>query len=66
MAYKITITEVAEGQFKSLTTREQRILETAIVSRLQSEPRAVTRAVKRLRTNSFAEFELRSGDLRAL
>ncbi|HWB10591.1 MAG TPA: hypothetical protein VG826_15280 [Pirellulales bacterium] len=66
MAFKITITEVAEAQFNSLTVREQRRLETAITSRLQYQPTTPTKAVKRLRPNPFAEFELRAGDLRAL
>jgi hypothetical protein len=36
------------------------------VSRLEHQPDATTRAIKRLRPNPLAEFELRSGDLRAL
>jgi hypothetical protein len=46
--------------------REQRILEAAIRSRLEHEPTKLTKAIKRLRPNPLAEFELRAGDLRAL
>ena len=66
MPFKITITEDADRQFRSLQVREQRILEAAIQSRLQHQPMTPTKAIKRLRPNPFAEFELRAGDLRAL
>lgn len=66
MPFKITITEDAEKQLRSLPAREQRILEAAIQSRLEHEPTKPTKAVKRLRPNLFADFELRAGDLRAL
>lgn len=66
MPVKITITEDADRQYRSLPVREQRILEAAIHSRLEHEPTKPTQAIKRLRPNPFAEFELRAGDLRAL
>ena len=66
MPFKITITEDAERQFLSLPVRQQRILEAAIQSRLEHEPTKPTKAIKRLRPNLFADFELRAGDLRAL
>src|SRR6266478_2955345 len=66
MPFKITITEDADRQFRSLPVREQRILEAAILSRLEHQPTTLTKANKRLRPNPFAEFELRAGDLRAL
>ncbi len=66
MPFKITITQDAERQFRSLTLRQQRILEAAILSRLEHQPTTPTRAIKRLRANPLAEFELRAGDLRAL
>src|SRR5262249_1187909 len=50
----------------SLSVRDQRILEAAIQSRLEQEPTKPTKAIKRLRPNLFADFELRAGDLRAL
>jgi mRNA-degrading endonuclease RelE of RelBE toxin-antitoxin system len=66
MSFAITISEDADRQFQSLPPREQRILEAAILSRLQDQPKTVSKAVKRLRPNPLAEFELRAGDLRAL
>jgi hypothetical protein len=35
MPYKITITEVGERQFRALPVRDRRILEAAILSRLE-------------------------------
>jgi mRNA-degrading endonuclease RelE of RelBE toxin-antitoxin system len=66
MSFRITITEDAESQLRSLPVREQRILEAAIRSRLEREPTRPTKAIKRLRPNVFAEFELRVGSLRVL
>ena len=66
MAFTITITEDADRQFRSLRARERRILEAAIVTRLEHHPATPTKAAKRLRPNPLADFELRAGDLRAL
>ncbi len=66
MPFQITITEDAERQLRWLTVREQRILEAAIQSRLQHQPTTPTKAIKRLRPNPLAEYELRAEDLRAL
>lgn len=66
MSFKITITEDADRQFRSLAVREQQILEAAIWSRLEHQPTTSTKAIKRLLPNPLAEFELRAGDLRAL
>src|SRR5437667_5649887 len=66
MPFKITITEDADRQFRALPAREQRILEAAILARLEHQPTIPTKAITRLRPNPFAEFELRAGDLRAL
>jgi mRNA-degrading endonuclease RelE of RelBE toxin-antitoxin system len=66
MPFRITITEDAERQLRSLPARDQRILEAAILSRLEHQPTTPTNAIKRLRPNPLAEFELRAGDLRAL
>ncbi len=66
MPFKITISDDAGRQFQSLPARDQRILEAAILSRLEHQPTTPTKAVKRLRPNPLAEFELRAGDLRAL
>ena len=66
MVFKVAITEDADRQFRSLPVRDQRILEAAILSRLQHEPARPTKAIKQLRPNALAGFELRVGDLRAL
>ena len=66
MAYKIVITEDAERQFRALPVRERRILEAAISSRLEDQPTTQTKAVKKLRPNPLAGFELRAGELRVL
>jgi mRNA-degrading endonuclease RelE of RelBE toxin-antitoxin system len=66
MAFQITITAEAESQFRGLPVREQRLLQAAIQSRLLHQPMIPTRAIKRLRPNPLAEFELRVGDLRVL
>src|ERR1700681_4088253 len=66
MPFTITITEDADRQFRALAVRDQRILEAAILSRLQHQPTTPTKAIKRLRPNPLVAFELRAGDLRAL
>jgi mRNA interferase RelE/StbE len=66
VAFQITITGEAEGQLRRMPVREQRLVEAAIQARLVSQPTTLAKAVKRLRPNPFAEFELRVGDLRVL
>jgi mRNA-degrading endonuclease RelE of RelBE toxin-antitoxin system len=66
MPFRITITEDAELQFRALPARDQRVLQAAIASRLEQQPTTLTRAVKQLRPNPLAQYELRAGDLRAL
>lgn len=66
MPFNITISEDADRQYRSLPAREQRILEAAILSRLEREPTKPTKTITRMRPNPLAEFELRAGDLRAL
>lgn len=66
MAYKLTITEEADRQFKALPVHDQKVLKSAILARLQHQPMTETNAVKRLRPNQVAEFELRAGNLRVL
>lgn len=66
MPFKITITEDADRQFHALPVREQRVLEAAILARLQQQPTMPTKAIKRLRPNPLAAFELRVGKLRVL
>jgi mRNA-degrading endonuclease RelE of RelBE toxin-antitoxin system len=66
MAFKISITADAEDQLRALPARDQRVLEAAILSRLRDRPTQLTRAIKALRPNAIAGFELRVGDLRVL
>jgi len=66
MAFRIAITEDAESQMRALRVREQRVLEAAILTRLVNQPTTPTRAIKELRPNPLAEFELRVGHLRVL
>jgi mRNA-degrading endonuclease RelE of RelBE toxin-antitoxin system len=66
MAFHITITEEADAKLRSLPVREQRIVEAAVAVRLRDQPTTPTRAIKRLRPNPLAEFELRVRDLRVL
>lgn len=66
MPYKIALTEDSERQLQALPARERRTLEAAILARLEHQPETPTKAIKRLRPNPLADFELRVGDLRAL
>src|SRR2546430_12556454 len=66
MEFRIRIAEDAEQQFRALPVRDQRALQAAILARLSHQPTTLTRAVKRLRPNPVAEYELRAGDLRVL
>lgn len=66
MSYRIAMTEEAEAQLKALSVRERRTVEAAVQARLRDQPTTPTRAVKRLRANPVAGFELRVGDLRIL
>lgn len=66
MPFRITITEDADRQFRALSARDQGTLEAAILARLQQQPAMPTKAIKRLRPNPLAEFELRVGNLRVL
>jgi mRNA-degrading endonuclease RelE of RelBE toxin-antitoxin system len=66
MAFHISITADAERQWRAFPARQQRLLGAAIQARLVSQPTTTTKAIKRLRPNPFAEFELRAGDLRVL
>jgi mRNA-degrading endonuclease RelE of RelBE toxin-antitoxin system len=66
MSFAITITADAESHLQALPAFDQRRLEAAIVSRLSQNPTTPTRALKLLRPNPLAKFELRVGDLRVL
>ena len=66
MSFQLVISEVAERQLRSLPVRDQRTLEAAITARLSTQPTALSKAIKKLRANPLAEYELRAGDLRVL
>jgi mRNA-degrading endonuclease RelE of RelBE toxin-antitoxin system len=65
MPYSVTITPQAKAQLLSLTARERRIVEDGIAARLLDQPKSPSRAIKPLRPNPLAGYELRLGDLRA-
>ena len=64
MAFRITITEAADEQMQALSARERKTLQSAIASRLVNQATTPSKAVKKLRPNSFAQYELRAGGLR--
>ena len=66
MAFDITITDEADTQLRTLPVRDQRIIEAAVEARLRDQPGSPTKAIRRLRPNLLAEFELRVRDLRVL
>ena len=66
MPFRLSITREAAAHLHALSPREQRIVEDAILARLREQPTTPTRAIKRLRPNPLAEFELRVGEFRVL
>jgi len=66
MAFRLMITEEAHGHLRTLPVRYQRTVQAAVTARLLHQPTTETRAIKRLRPNPLAEFELRVGALRVL
>jgi len=66
VAFQIILTEVAKKQLDALAARDQAIIEAEIQSKLEHEPSKPTRAIKKLRPNPLAAFELRVGDFRVL
>ena len=56
MPFKISITDDAERQLQALPVRDQRILEAAILSRLEHQPTTPTKAIKRLRFTNDEDF----------
>jgi len=64
MPYRVSITREAKGQLLGLSVREQRIIEDGIIARLLDQPTIASKAVKALRINPLAGYELRLGDLR--
>jgi mRNA-degrading endonuclease RelE of RelBE toxin-antitoxin system len=66
MPHRITITREAKAQLQDLPAREQRIISEGIAARLQDQPTVPSKAIKLLRPNPLAGYELRLGDLRVL
>jgi mRNA-degrading endonuclease RelE of RelBE toxin-antitoxin system len=66
MPYRVTITREAKSQLQALEVREQRMIADGIAARLQDQPTVPSRAVKPLRPNAFASYELRLGGLQVL
>lgn len=66
MAFRIAITDEAEAQLNALSARDRKTIEASILARLRARPTTPTRAIKRLRANPVAEYELRVGDFRVL
>ena len=66
MPFEIAITRDAERQLRALSVHDQRIVEAAILARLRDQPTAPTKAVKQLRPNPLAAYELRASDFRVL
>jgi mRNA interferase RelE/StbE len=64
MAYRIIITREAKAQLRNLQAREQRVVSDGVAARLLDQPSSPSHAIKRLRTNPLADYELRLGDLR--
>lgn len=66
MQYLISITEVAESHLEALTAHDRRIVEAAIIARLLHQPTVASKAIRRLRPNPLAQFELRVREFRVL
>jgi mRNA-degrading endonuclease RelE of RelBE toxin-antitoxin system len=66
VAFEIEITAEADKQLQWLSVRDQRTLEEAIGTRLREDPTTPTNAIKAMRPNPRAQFELRVGNLRAM
>ena len=66
MAFNITATREYKAQLSLLRARDRRIIESAVLSHLRDQPTAQTRAAKRLRPNSFAEYQLQVGEWRVM
>ena len=66
MPFEIRVTNDARRHLASLSARDRNTLRAAIDATLRHQPTVPTRAVKRLRPNQTAAYELRVGDLRVL
>jgi mRNA-degrading endonuclease RelE of RelBE toxin-antitoxin system len=66
MSYRVTITREAKAQLQGFSARAQRVISDGVAARLVHQPTIVSMAVKPLRPNPLAGYELRLGDLRGL
>jgi mRNA interferase RelE/StbE len=66
MAFQITITKEFKAQLRKLSARQQRIVLATISATLQDQPTTPTKAIKALRPNPFAKFQLHVGEWRVL
>lgn len=66
MPYRVTITGEAKAQFQGFSARDRRVIRDGIAARLRDQPATPSRAVKPLRPNPLAGYELRLGDIRVL
>jgi mRNA-degrading endonuclease RelE of RelBE toxin-antitoxin system len=66
MPYRVSITREAKAQLLCFAAREQRIIGDGVAARLVDQPTIATKAVKLLRPNPFACYELGLGDFRVL
>src|SRR5262245_20831406 len=66
MEFKIVTTDEAERHLKYFSARERRIITNGIAGRLVNKPTKLSRALKKLRPNPFAEYQLSVGGFRVL
>jgi mRNA-degrading endonuclease RelE of RelBE toxin-antitoxin system len=66
MPYRVIITGAAKRQLEQLSAREQRVVDRGIATRLIDQPTRLSNAIKELRPNPLAGYELRLGNLRVL
>ena len=66
MPFQITIRAEAAKQFQTLSARDRGVVQQAISAKLTAFPAKETKAIKQLRANPVAQYELRVGDFRVL
>jgi len=66
MAFQIVIEPGAAEQIQALTAKERKTISKAIATKLQDQPTMLTDAIKRLRPNPIAKYQLAVGKLRVL
>jgi mRNA-degrading endonuclease RelE of RelBE toxin-antitoxin system len=65
-AYTIILAEGAEGDFRSMTAYERRLVLDGMETHLSHRPTEQSRRIKKMRPNPIAAWELRLGDYRVL